>query len=498
MPRIRFIFPLPRRQSSRPAGTYNSSQSVAISDITPNTTIYYAINAVPTTSSTPYTGTHHGVNASETIEAIAAGPNNSSSTVASAAYTILPPAAAPTFNPPAGTYDSQQSVAISDATPNTTIYYAINAVPTTSSTPYTGPITVSANETIEAIAAGPNNANSPVASAAYTILLPAAAPAFNPPAATYNSSQSVTISDITPNTTVYYAINAVPTTSSTPYTGPITVSASETVNAIAAGPNNPSSTVASAAYTILLPAAAPAFNPPAGTYTSSQSVAITDSTPGATIYYAINAAPTTSSTPYTVPIAVGASETIEAIAVAGGFTQSALSSASYTINIPPPTFTFSLSPSSLTVNSGAQGSTTLTVTPQNGFNSAVTFACSGLPAGASCSFNPSSVTPAVATTQLTVTVSAQAMTVQPRPSPFFPATTIVAAACIFAFRRRRVLQIALALAVVVAGMGSLSGCGGGSGGGGGGGGTSPVTTTVTVTATSGTIQPSEFLTLTVN
>jgi len=77
----------------------------------------------------------------------------------------------PVFSPVAGTYSSAQSVTITDSTPGATIYYTTNGTtPTTLSTKYTGAITVSSSETIEAIALASEYGNSAVASAAYTII----------------------------------------------------------------------------------------------------------------------------------------------------------------------------------------------------------------------------------------------------------------------------------------------------------------------------------------
>src|SRR5207244_10956224 len=88
--------------------------------------------------------------------------------------------------------------------------------------------------------------------------------------------------------------------------------------------------------------ATPALSPSGGTFTSSITVTLTDSTPGATIYYTTNGStPTTSSTPYTGPITVTTTQTIKAIAVASGYTTSAVASGTYTIQVPAATPTLS-------------------------------------------------------------------------------------------------------------------------------------------------------------
>jgi hypothetical protein len=78
--------------------------------------------------------------------------------------------------------------------------------------------------------------------------------------------------------------------------------------------------------------ATPTFSPKGGTYSAAQTVSIGDSTPAATIYYTTNGStPTTSSTKYTAPIKVSTTQTLKAIAVATGDSQSAVASATYTI-----------------------------------------------------------------------------------------------------------------------------------------------------------------------
>jgi hypothetical protein len=79
--------------------------------------------------------------------------------------------------------------------------------------------------------------------------------------------------------------------------------------------------------------ATPAFSPAAGSYTTAQSVTITDATAGSKIYYTTNGTtPTTASTLYGGAIAVSATTTINALAVATGYTNSAVATATYTIS----------------------------------------------------------------------------------------------------------------------------------------------------------------------
>jgi Bacterial Ig-like domain (group 3)/FG-GAP-like repeat len=86
-------------------------------------------------------------------------------------------------------------------------------------------------------------------------------------------------------------------------------------------------------------------------------------------------------------------------------------SAAVTVTIqtaPPPSFSISASPASLSIMPGQSGTSTLSVTPAGGFAQAVSFACSGLPLKASCSFAPATVTPGASavTTTLTITTTA--------------------------------------------------------------------------------------------
>ncbi|HEX3472105.1 MAG TPA: FG-GAP-like repeat-containing protein [Silvibacterium sp.] len=125
----------------------------------------------------------------------------------------------------------------------------------------------------------------------------------------------------------------------------------DTLTITYSGDSNYNSTSGTASLTVSPPpAASPIFTPGTGSYVGAQSVTIADATSGATIYYTINGTtPTTSSTKYTGAIAVSSTETIAALAVASGYANSVVTSATYTITpVKTPTMTVTPSSSSIT------------------------------------------------------------------------------------------------------------------------------------------------------
>ncbi|MGC2635783.1 MAG: chitobiase/beta-hexosaminidase C-terminal domain-containing protein [Acidobacteriaceae bacterium] len=152
---------------------------------------------------------------------------------------------------------------------------------------------------------------------------PAAIPVFSLLVGNYSTAQTVRISDTTPNTTIYYTSDgSTPTTSSTVYTGPIPVTSTVTLKAIAVGPSVLPSAVSEVVYTIT--------DPPASSFSGS-AVTLTDSTTGAAIYYTIDGStPSKTSTKYSAPFNIYGQVTVNAIALAPQHLFSTVSSATYT------------------------------------------------------------------------------------------------------------------------------------------------------------------------
>jgi Chitobiase/beta-hexosaminidase C-terminal domain/Fn3 associated len=185
------------------------------------------------------------------------------------------------------------------------------------------------------------------------------APTFSPAAGTYTGTQSVTVSSTTIGAYYCYILSTttptlMPQTNQlggcgvgTLYTGPISISSSQTLyvmgglNYTTCSPNPgcgalPSNLV-TGTYTIgsFPQAATPVISPAAGSYSSPQTVSISDTTPSSTIHYTINGTtPTTGSPIYSGSFVVSSTTLVQAIAVASGYTQSNVASSNFTITTP--------------------------------------------------------------------------------------------------------------------------------------------------------------------
>jgi uncharacterized protein (TIGR03118 family) len=179
-----------------------------------------------------------------------------------------------------------------------------------------------------------------------------------------------------------------------------------------------------------------------------------------------------------------------------------------------PDFSVSVSPTSATVTAGASSNFTINTSPTNGFNSAVSLSCSGLPTGAKCLFSTQSYTPGGTTApMLTITTTPRSGMTGAVPSG--PASSqwpnsqlrillaagfaALLAALYFGTLRSRFGSAALVraggVAVTLLAVFAAAGCGGGKSSGSTG--TPAGTSTVTVTATSGTLSHSAMISLTV-
>lgn len=137
-------------------------------------------------------------------------------------------------------------------------------------------------------------------------------------------------------------------------------------------------------------------------------------------------------------------------------------------------YTLTVNPSNVTVVAGQSATTTFTFTPYGGYVGTINFSCSGLPAGATCTFLPSSLTAngsnIVQTSTLTITTTASGTTTigqnKTAPGPtlasFFLLPGLLLGGLI-AWRRRsfsaRVRGMLLLLLVGVTLAGGAVGCG---------------------------------------
>jgi hypothetical protein len=239
----------------------------------------------------------------------------------------------PTISPNGGSFGSAQNVTLACSTDGAAIYYTTDGTtPTTSSTLYSAPFEVSSTLTVRAFAAKTDYTDSATASAAFVFsTAQVATPTFSPDGATDDETITVTISTATSGATIRYTTDgSEPTSGSTQYTAPLSVSSTTTIKARAFKSGEADSAVAQATFT--LKADSPTFSPDGASSATDIAVGIATTTSGASIYYTTDGStPTTSSTLYTGTFTVANSALVQAIAAKEGLDNSDVEGAFFNI-----------------------------------------------------------------------------------------------------------------------------------------------------------------------
>jgi hypothetical protein len=214
----------------------------------------------------------------------------------------------------------------------------------------------------------------------------AAAPTVSPNGGAFSTSQTLTVNDNTPGAAYHCTTDGtVPTGSSGACPSTITLSSTSTevvVNVFVTATGYTQSSMASATFTYLASAATPVITPNGGTYNSLQTVAIavSDTTSGA-VYHCTTDGTQPSASSGACPASVTLSATTSTVAVkvyvsASGYSDSSVSTATFSYVAPPPSVSWNSSSYSvhgpsgsltvdgsvLTASSPCVGSTTVTVT----------------------------------------------------------------------------------------------------------------------------------------
>jgi hypothetical protein len=351
-------------------GNYQTDQTVILTSATTGASIFYTVDGTdPSVSSTriPYVSgiPVSGNGTSSTIKAVATKAGLSDSAQVQATFTIsyatLP---LPLLSPSGGVFTTDQSVTISEADSQAILYYSTDgSAPTGASSIYASPIAVSGNGTVKTIkvfARKSGALDSSTVSATYTINnLAVSTPQFTPAPGVYTTDQTVRLTCPTSGATLYFTTDgSTPTTLSTIYSAPIPVAgngAKLNLNVLAVKSGLANSSVASGSYNIQYAVTSPVQATPAsGTYSYDQTVILTTSTQGATIFFTTDgSAPTTSSPAYSAPIPVcgdGTTATIRAFATAPAMANATATAFNYQISYVP-VQALSLSPSGYTYSS---------------------------------------------------------------------------------------------------------------------------------------------------
>ena len=273
--------------------SFSSTVSVSITDSTSGSTIYYTTDGsapVPGQGTTKQYSTAFTLSSTATVNSIATAPGDTNSATATSTYTLI--AAAPVITPGSESFSGTVSVSITAASGSAIYYTTDGTAPVAgqgTTKQYVTALTLNSTTTVKAIATAPGDTNSTIATATYALIV--AAPVITPGSESFSGTVSVSITDPTSGSAIYYTTDGtapVPGQGTTKqYSTAFTLNSTATVNAIATAPGDTNSAAATATYTFVpsQPAAIPIITPKGGKISTTQPISITDATTGAAIFF---------------------------------------------------------------------------------------------------------------------------------------------------------------------------------------------------------------------
>lgn len=239
-------------------------------------------------------------------------------------FAAVPPSV-PVATPGSSTFITSITVTLASPTNGAKIHYTTDgSAPTGSSPQYSSALTFTSTTTLKAVATK-GGQTSEIGTFTYTQADPPAVVTATPGSQTFTSPFTVTLSSAGPNLAgIYYTTDGtnpvVGGAGTTLYSGPISISTTTQIRAMARNNLGINSAVTQFNYTDTAGTQPPVSNPVAPhEFETTVNVTLTTPTPGADIYYTVNGStPTTSSTKYTGPLSLVSTTTVKAFATVGG------------------------------------------------------------------------------------------------------------------------------------------------------------------------------------